>query len=334
MAASWPRQRDNAAVSDLEAAVDRLHAVPLEEFVDERKRLAKELRTAGDRTAAAELAKLPKPSAPAWALNHVARDQPQDVEPWLDAAAALREASMRADRASGDELRAAMAAHRDATRRLLATVRDTARPNGRALSEPMLDRVRELLQAATADPERAELLRAGRVVETDDQPKGSAPTARRGAEPATKRGAKPDRGGEPATKPGAKPDRDGEPATKPGAEPDRDGEPATKRGTATAGDEARARREAEARAQQERDARAELERLVAEAEAHAAERRDAAAEAAAAAAAADERLEEARRTLHRSESEAAAAHEAADEAADAAEQAERELRTLSAKLSA
>ena len=320
MAASWPPQRDNAAVSDLEAAVDRLHAVPLEEFVDERKRLAKELRTAGDRTAAAELAKLPKPSAPAWALNHVARDQPQDVEPWLDAAAALREASMRADRARGDELRAAMAAHRDATRRLLATVRDTARPNGRALSEPMLDRVRELLQAATADPERAELLRAGRVVETDDQPKGSAPAAQRGAEPAAKRGAQPD--------------RDREPATKPGAKPDGDGEPATKRGTATAGDEARARREAEARAQQERDARAELERLVAEAEAYAAERRDAAAEAAAAAAAADERLEEARRTLHRSESEAAAAHEAADEAADAAEQAERELRTLSAKLSA
>jgi hypothetical protein len=156
-------------VTDLQTAVDRLHAVPLEDFVAERKRLAKELRAAGDREAASELAKLPKPSAPAWALNLVAREEPDVVEGWLEAAEALRDASTHADRGSGDALRAAMAAHRDATRRVLATVRDEARPNGRELSEPMLDRVRELLQAATADPARAELLRAGRVVEGDEE---------------------------------------------------------------------------------------------------------------------------------------------------------------------
>jgi len=137
--------RENEPVTELEAAVDLLHAVPLEDFVAERKRLAKELRAAGDGAAAAELAKLPKPSAPAWALNHVAREQPQAIGDWLDAAAALRDASTHADRTTGDVLRSAMAAHRDATRRLLATVRDEARPNGRALSEPMVDRMRDLL---------------------------------------------------------------------------------------------------------------------------------------------------------------------------------------------
>jgi hypothetical protein len=145
--------------------VDRLYAVPLEDFVAERKQLAKELRDGGDRDAAAEVAKLPKPTPPAWALNQLAREEPDAVGEWLDAAAALREATAN----PGPGLREAMAEHRDATRRLLATARDRARPSGRPLSEPMLDRVRDLLQAATADAEKAEALRRGMIVEGGDE---------------------------------------------------------------------------------------------------------------------------------------------------------------------
>jgi hypothetical protein len=299
-------------VTDIETAVDRLHAVPLEDFVAERKRLAKELRAAGDRDSAAELAKLPKPSAPAWALNHVAREEPGVVGEWLEAAEALRDASTHAGRASGDALRAAMVAHRDATRRVLGTVREQARPNGRELSEPMLDRVRELLQAATADPARAELLRAGRVSEGDDDEPPPLP------EPAAKgRASKAGR----AESGGAARDR----ASSGGAA----GATRDRASKARAADE-RAARE---RAEREAEARAELERLVAGAEERLEALRDAADERADAAERAGERLEEARRTLHRSESEAAAARQSAEEAAEAAEQAERELRTLSAKLS-
>ncbi|HKH19085.1 MAG TPA: hypothetical protein VKA57_16275 [Solirubrobacteraceae bacterium] len=295
-------------MTDLQTAVDQLHAVPLEDFVAERKRLAKELRSGGDRDAAAELAKLPKPSAPAWALNHVAREEPAAVADWLGATGALRDASTHADRSSGDALRAAMAAHREATRQLLATVREQARPNGRPLTEPMLDRVRDLLQAATADEARAELLRAGRVVEGDDEPALPAPDGKHATQPdrSSKRRSVEDRGAED----GASEDRTAE---------DR-----------AAADEQRAAKEREAREAAER---AELERLVADVEARVAELRDAADERAAAVASAEERLEEAQRTLHRTESEVAAAREAADEAADAAEHAERELRTLTAKLS-
>jgi hypothetical protein len=144
--------------------VDTLYAVPLEEFVAERKRVAKELRAAGDRDAAAEVAKLPKPTPPAWALNRFAREQADVVEQWLDVAAALRAAS--AD--PGPELRTAMAAHREATTGLLAAVRDQARPNGRPLTDAMLERVRALLQVALTDPEQGERLRAGRIVEGTD----------------------------------------------------------------------------------------------------------------------------------------------------------------------
>ena len=151
-------------MTDRDEAVDHLQAVPLEDFVAERKRLAKELRTAGDKAGAAELAKLPKPTPAAWALNRFARDQPDAMGAWLDVAAALRDESA----APGSGLREAMAAHREATGRLVKAVRDQARPNGRKLSEPMVERVRALLQSALTDADQAERLRAGRIAEGDD----------------------------------------------------------------------------------------------------------------------------------------------------------------------
>jgi hypothetical protein len=335
-------------VTDLQTAVDQLHAVPLEDFVAERKRLAKELRSGGDRDAAAELAKLPKPSAPAWALNHVAREEPAAVADWLEATGALRDASAHADRSSGDALRAAMAAHRDATRQLLATVRDRARPNGRALTEPMLDRVRDLLQAATADEARAELLRAGRAVEGDEdaaQPDGDAEDG------AGRDGTEIGRSAKDRTETGrsSKDRTETGRSSKDRSSKDRSSKDRTetRRSSMSRSSKDRAaddraadddRAAADVRAAKEREAReaaehAELERLVADVEARVSDLRDAAEERAAAVASAEERLEEAQRALHRSESEVAAAREAAEEAADAAEHAERELRTLTAKLS-
>jgi hypothetical protein len=271
-------------VTDLPTAAQQLQAVPLEDFVAARKRLVKELRDGGDRDAAAALAKLPKPTPPAWALNQLAREEPDLVDDWLDAAAALREASAGAGKGGGDALRAAMTTHREATRALLGAARDRTRPNGRELSEPMLDRVRDLLQLATLDPDESERLRAGVIVEGGDE----APPP-------------------PAAKP-----RKRKPRATQDPEPD----------SAAA---ERARREAEERA--------ELERIVAAAEQTLAELRTTVAEREAAADKADVRLEQAQRALHRSESEVEAARDAVREATDAAEQAERELRKLSAKLS-
>jgi hypothetical protein len=160
--------------------VRHLYAVPLEDFVAERKKAAKALRDAGESARAAELAKLPKPTAPAWALNALARERPDVVAAWADVADALREASA----APGPGLREAMAAHREATTRLVGLVRDESRPGGRPLSGPMLDRVRALLQEATADPDRAARLRDGLVVEggADDgaEPEPAPPRRRAG----------------------------------------------------------------------------------------------------------------------------------------------------------
>ncbi|MET0816590.1 MAG: hypothetical protein ABWZ67_03505, partial [Solirubrobacteraceae bacterium] len=143
--------------------VQRLYAVPLEDFVAERKQVAKELRAAGEKDRAAELAKLPKPTPPAWALNALARERPDVIAAWVDVADALRAAS--AD--PGPGLRDAMAAHREATAQLVQLVRAEVKPGGRPLSEPMVDRVRALLQEATIDADRAARLRGALVVEGD-----------------------------------------------------------------------------------------------------------------------------------------------------------------------
>lgn len=153
------------AQADHADALDRLYAAALEDFVAERARLARELRQSGDRPAATALAKVAKPSAAAWALNHLARDDAKALAAWLDAAEVLRDASTRAADVGGDALRAAMAAHRTATSELVAHVRDTVQPGGKPLSDPMLERVRAVLQAATADEDVAERLKAGRVTE-------------------------------------------------------------------------------------------------------------------------------------------------------------------------
>jgi len=289
---------------DREAAVDRLHSAPLEDFVEERKRLARQLRSAGDREAAAEVAAWPKPSAAAWALNHLVHEGAEAVGEWLAASEALRDASGGA----GGDLRAAMAEHRSATLHLVEAVRAEVKPSGRPLSAAMLERVRALLQAATADASLAEALRAGRIGQERDERED-----RPGAEPA------PRAPGE--DRPGAAPvpmASGAKPADAQGAKRERAA--AAKREAAIAREE---RAKAAARAELERrveEASADVERLQAEAE-----------RCAGASDSAHERLEEAERALRRSKSEAKAARAAAKDAATSLTNAERDLERLRAR---
>jgi hypothetical protein len=296
--------------------VDRLFSVPLEDFVAERKQVAKELRAAGEREAAAEVAKLPKPTPPAWALNQLAREEPDAVGAWLDAAEELRAVSEN----PGAGLRDAMAAHRDATRTLLAVVRERARPGGKPLSEPMLERVRELLQAATVDAAMADALRAGRVVEGDEAPSFGVSAGDEGAPSSTAAGEGGKRAGAGRGAGGASAGRGS-------------GGAVTPRGPSRAEQRRAAKeREAERKAKERADRQAELERHIAAAEEELARLREDAAERNTAVSEADERLADAQRALHRTESEASAAHAAADEANDAVATAERELRQLARQL--
>jgi hypothetical protein len=145
--------------------VDRLYGLPLEDFTAQRDLAARELRKAGDREAAADLAKLPKPTPAAWTANQVARDRPELVEALLDAGAALREAQEHAlAGGGGDALRDAMAGQRRAVEAVMGAAQ-SYRPTGRALSRAMADRLRTTLQAAAGDEGLSAALAAGRLVD-------------------------------------------------------------------------------------------------------------------------------------------------------------------------
>jgi hypothetical protein len=101
-------------MSAFEDAVATLYRAQLTDFVAERKRLAAELKAAGEPARAAELAKLPRPPVSAWAVNRVWWQEREAFERLLSAAAQVklgdREAS-RTHREALSELREHAARH-------------------------------------------------------------------------------------------------------------------------------------------------------------------------------------------------------------------------------
>jgi hypothetical protein len=136
---------------DLATATAELYRLPREEFTGARNQLVKRLRD-HDRPAEAEQVKaLRKPTAAAWIVNQVAREARGDLKKLLSAGKRMREAR------TTTKLRTASAAEREAITPLLARVEDVAGPQSAAT----LERVRETLHAAAADPNIGELVSAG-----------------------------------------------------------------------------------------------------------------------------------------------------------------------------
>src|SRR4051794_22945928 len=100
---------------DLESDIDRLYALPLEQFVSERNTLARTLKQAGDTDAAADVAALRKPSLVAWAVNQLAHTRRRDVDLLLDAGKRLVDAQQTSISKGGrDDLDTAQASFRRA----------------------------------------------------------------------------------------------------------------------------------------------------------------------------------------------------------------------------
>jgi len=179
--------------------VDHLYALPLEEFTPARDAAAKEIRKAGDRETAALVAKLPKPTPPAWTANQVARSHPELIEALLAAGEELRvaqEAAVSGGGAGG--LRDATAAERKAVEAVMAAA-TAFKPAGKPLSRAMADRLRTTLHAAAGDESIREALADGRLVD-EAQAGGAWPFALEPTPP-EERGKK--RAGKPAAKLGA-----------------------------------------------------------------------------------------------------------------------------------
>src|SRR4051794_35199931 len=153
-----------------------LYGLPLEEFTPARDAAARALRKAGEREAAAQVAKLPKPSPAAWAANQVAREQPELIAALLDAGAALRAAQDAAMSGGGAaSLREATLAERRAVDAVMSAAA-ALKPVGKPLSRAMADRLRTTLHAAAGDPGLRAALSAGRLV-SEAQAGGAWPFA-------------------------------------------------------------------------------------------------------------------------------------------------------------
>jgi hypothetical protein len=154
-------------MSDSPDTLDRasLYAAAPDEFVAARNALAKALRADGQKAEAAEVAKLRRPTPPAWALNQVARDDAPLVAAALDAGHALRQATDRALAGDRDALRDATRAQRTAMDELVNEALGRLRAIGATANDTAKRRLADTVLAATSDDAVAELLRAGRLHE-------------------------------------------------------------------------------------------------------------------------------------------------------------------------
>jgi hypothetical protein len=143
---------------DLETGLDTLYSVPLDEFVQQRNRLARALRKDGRRAEAAGVQELRKPSLATWTVNRLARTRRKDVDLLLDASHRLASAQRGLLSAGG---KAAFAAARKREQSALERlVTEAESILGERASPGVLERVRTTLRAAAASDEaRADLAR-------------------------------------------------------------------------------------------------------------------------------------------------------------------------------
>ena len=145
--------------------VDRLYALPLEEFTRERDELAKRLRKEGKPDAADEVKALKKPTVAAWAVNQVRRDRPDDVRNLIDVTEELHRVHRKLSSAGARErLEEAAGMQRDLIRALVRCASELLEAAGHGASEETLGKVADTLRAAAVDDELREQLAHGRVV--------------------------------------------------------------------------------------------------------------------------------------------------------------------------
>jgi hypothetical protein len=176
-------------MATLDREIDRLYALPLEEFTAGRNALARRLKSEGDNEAAEQVGALAKPSLPVWAINQLARQERTRMRTLLDAGTRLRKAQERALGGGGsDALRAAQADEREAIRDLVERAGAILEGAGRPPSRTILERIRSTLAAAALSEPARSTLKAGRLT---DELQVTGFEALAGIEPAPRGKAKP-----------------------------------------------------------------------------------------------------------------------------------------------
>jgi hypothetical protein len=155
----------DADAPDIADDVAALSIVEPTAFTAARNERAKELRAANDRERAALVAKLPKPSWTAWALNVLARQDPDAIESWLAAGEALEAALGAGDR---DALRDAQRDERSALAATIERASAVLAGAGRKVDDQVAPKLTGSLRAAITDPATRDRLTRGVLVDDVD----------------------------------------------------------------------------------------------------------------------------------------------------------------------
>ena len=150
---------------DLETALNELYDAAPEEFVAERKRLAKQLKSEGQGTEADEIGKARKPVVAAWALNRLARDHRREIDLLLDSGHRLRTAQAGVLRGDAREtFEQAQRTERETIARLVRAAGQLLTERGGA-SPAVLEQIGASLHAAAVSEHGREALAAGRFTQ-------------------------------------------------------------------------------------------------------------------------------------------------------------------------
>jgi hypothetical protein len=140
----------------LEARIDELYRLPLDEFTKARNAMAREL-SAGDRT---QVVSLVKPSLPMWVTNQLYwRDMPT-YKALIDASEGLRAAHRSALSGRKADTHKAGQLHRATVERAFASALAIAQKSGARLTDAVRDTVRRTLEALPGDEPAGRLTRA------------------------------------------------------------------------------------------------------------------------------------------------------------------------------
>lgn len=144
---------------DLDEALDRLYAAPLGDFTATRNALAKDLGTDG-----AQVKALKKPNLAAWAVNQLVRRHPDKLDELFSATDRLRRAQRKVlSGGKATALREATDERRRIIDELTRSATDILTDGGHAAAQATLNGVASSLMSVAADPDAAELVRAGRL---------------------------------------------------------------------------------------------------------------------------------------------------------------------------
>jgi hypothetical protein len=138
-----------------------LYQVEPGQFTAARNALAKQMKAEGQRDEAARVAKLRRPPVTAWALNQVARQQPDLIGAVLESGGRLRAAMEKAVGGDASGLHDAKGAQRQAVDAAVAAAVLRLEAAGHAGSETAKQRMGATLGAAVVDEAVATQLRDG-----------------------------------------------------------------------------------------------------------------------------------------------------------------------------